>query len=186
MRYITLAQALSVVGLVFGAGNAGAQSAGHGTGHGTHTTHDEATMPGLMGENATKTESAELAVMFRNFRNITREVTNLPDGIRTVTRSPDPMVMEVLVSHVVGMIDRVERGDDPKIRIQSPTLDIFFARGDAITNEIEVTDAGIVVVQTSKDPEVVAALQAHAVEVSAMVDQGMHAVHQMMMKRAHN
>jgi hypothetical protein len=146
------------------------------------TGHDEVNMPGLRGENSTPEESAELAVMFRNFQTFTREVTNLPDGIRTVTRSSDPEVMATLVSHVSGMIGRVENKDDPKIFIQSPTLDIFFQRGEAIKSEIEVTEEGIVVVQTSTDPEVVAALQAHAAEVSDMAARGMQAVHESMMK----
>jgi hypothetical protein len=134
--------------------------------------HDERNMPGLRGENATPEESAELAVLFRNFRTLSREVTNLPDGIRTVTWSSDPDVMAALVSHVTGMIGRVESGDDPKIVIQSPTLDIFFQRGAGISSDFSVTDAGIVVVQTSADPEVVAALQVHAAEVSDMAERG--------------
>lgn len=157
----------------------------HGHGHGADGTgHDEVNMPGLRGQNATPEESAELAVLFRNFETITREVTELPNGIRTVTRSSDADVMTNLVSHVVGMIGRVENGDDPKIMIQSPTLDIFFMRGETIRSEIDVTEEGIVVVQTSDDPEVVTALQTHAAEVSAMADRGMRAVHDMMMERA--
>lgn len=143
-------------------------------------------MPGLRGLDATEEESRELAVMFRNFPLITRSVTNLPNGIRTVTHSADEDVMAVLVSHVSGMINRVEEGRDPKVFIQSPTLDILFERRDRIKTDIEVTDQGIVVVQTSDDPEVVAALQTHAEEVTGMADRGMEAVHEMMMKRAQN
>ena len=152
-------------------------------GHGADGTgHDEVNMPGLRGKNATPEESAELAVMFRNFDTITREVENLPNGIRTVTRSSDQEVMDALVSHSVGMIDRVGQLDDPKIMIQSPTLDIFFVRGESIVSNVEMTDDGLVVIQTSDDPEVVAALQKHAAEVTDMADRGMAAVHDMMMK----
>jgi hypothetical protein len=174
--------ALVLVGVGAAAGMYLAAADGHGMmgHHGGGMQHDEENMPGLQGANATPEESAELAVMFRNFKTITRRVENLPDGIRTVTRSSDPAVMDALVSHVVGMIDRVKSLDDPQIRIQSPTLDIFFARGEGITSDINVTDDGIVVVQTSADPEVVAAMQAHAAEVSAMADRGMAAVHDMM------
>ncbi len=159
--------------------------AGH---HAGGMQHDEATMPGLRGDNASAEESAELAVLFRSFDTITREVENLPDGIRTVTRSSDPAVMDALVSHSVGMIDRVGQLDDPKIMIQSPTLDIFFVRGENIVSEVSVEDEGLVVVQTSDDPEVVAALQVHAAEVTAMADRGMAAVHEMMTAegRTHN
>ena len=169
-----------------------AQMHGRGIGAGMHghghngTGHDEVNMPGLKGKNATETESSELAILFQNFRTITREVTNLPNGIRTVTHSYDKAVMDILVSHNVGMIGRVETGDDPGIFIQSPTLDIFFERGDRIDTSIEVTDEGVIVVQTSEDPEIVEALQIHAAEVTAMADQGMRAVHEMMMSRAAN
>lgn len=177
--------------LMLGGGVVMAQMHGHGGGHGhghgaDGQGHDEVNMPGLRGENATPEESAELAVMFRGFRTMTRTVENLPNGIRTVTSSSDPVVMEALVSHAVGMIDRVGQRDDPKIFIQSPTLDIFFERGEKILSDVEITDEGLVVIQTSDDPEVVAAMHEHAAEVTAMAEQGMHAVHQMMMQRAGN
>jgi hypothetical protein len=172
------------------AGWAGAQQMQTGQ-HGMHQhgaggmmAHDEVTMPGLRGEDASAGESAELAVMFRNFQTLQREVETLPNGIRTRTFSTDPEVMAVLVSHVVGMIDRVEEGRDPKVFIQSPTLDIFFARPDAITTDIDIRDDGIHVTQTSDDPEMVEALHVHAAEVSAMAERGMQAVHEMMAKRS--
>lgn len=154
----------------------------HGHGHGG-MMHDEASMPGLRGDNATAEESAELAILFRNFDTITREVENLPNGIRTVTRSSDPQVMDALVSHAVGMIDRVWDQNDPKIRIQSPTLDIFFLLGKEITSDVDMTDDGLIVVQTSDNPAIVEALHIHAAEVTAMADRGMAAVHEMMMQQ---
>jgi hypothetical protein len=142
--------------------------------------HDETNMPGLQGENATPEESADLAVLFNNFDTITREVENLPNGIRTVTRSSDADVMDALVNHSVGMIDRVGQLDDPKILIQSPTLDIFFLHGNEILSDVSVEDEGLVVVQTSNNPEIIEALQTHAAEVTAMTERGMQAVHEMM------
>ncbi|WP_323034824.1 hypothetical protein [Pararhodobacter sp.] len=156
----------------------------HGQMHGAEGMgHDELIMPGLQGVNATADESADLAVMFNNFHTLSRTVEELPNGIRTVTSSSDPDVMGTLATHVFQMIQRVETADDPQIFIQSPTLDIFFERPEAITTEIELTDAGIVVVQTSDDPEMVAALHTHAAEVSDMAARGMQAVHEMMMNR---
>lgn len=74
-----------------------AMSGGHGVA-GRHRSgmmqHDEVNMPGLQGENASAQEGADRAVMFNNFDTITREVENLPNGIRTVTRSSDPAVMD--------------------------------------------------------------------------------------------
>ena len=186
---------LVVVGLMLaaGAGVAGSHflfdgHAGgmHGMMHGDETAghmHDEATMPGLRGLNATEQESAELAVLFNNFETLTREVELLHDGIRTITRSSDPEVMDALVSHVTGMIDRVGRKDDPQILIQSPTLDLFFERGDRMAAEIDVTEEGIVVTRTSDDPDLVTAMHIHAAEVTDMADRGMAAVHEMMMQQ---
>lgn len=171
------------------AGWAGAQQMQQGQhmhGAGGMMAHDEATMPGLRGLDASPEESAELAEMFRNFQTLERKVEHLPNGIRTHTRSSDPQVMAALVSHVVGMIDRVEEGRDPKIFIQSPTLDIFFERHDGIVTDIDIRDDGIHVTQTSDDPELVTALQVHAGEVSDMAARGMQAVHEMMMQRAGN
>ena len=191
-RCLTGAMTLAIALLAWAPHAAQAQMSGHGMGGGMHghgadgSGHDEFIMPGLRGYNASPEESAELATMFRHFQTISREVTNLPNGIRTVTRSSDPEVMEVLVSHVVGMIGRVEAGDDPQIFIQSPTLDIFFKRGDGIETQIDITDDGILVVQTSNDPDLVEALQIHAAEVSDMANRGMQAVHEMMMTRAGN
>lgn len=177
--------ALIAVVVAGGAGAGGtylAMSSGHGMGghHGHGMRHDEVNMPGLRGENATAEESAELATLFRNFETITREVEYLPTGIRTVTRSSDPEVMAALVSHSVGMIDRVGRMDDPEILIQSPTLDAFFLHGDEIVSDVSVEDEGLVVIQTSDNPALVEALHTHAAEVTAMAERGMQAVHDMM------
>lgn len=174
-----------------------AQMMHHGAGKGMHGNsmhghgadgmgHDEVNMPGLRGRDASARESDELAQMFNKFESIERTVENLPNGIKTVTFSKDEELMAVISSHVVGMIQRVDEGRDPQIMIQSPTLDIFFERPGAITTQIEMTDAGIEVIQTSDDPEMVVALHTHAEEVSRMVDHGMRAVHEMMMERAGN
>ena len=148
---------------------------GHGSGG-----HDMVNMPGLRGVDTTNRESGEMMVMFHHFTEIDRTVENLPNGIRTVTNNHNPMVMAALVSHVTGMITRVEEGRDPQVIIQSPTLTPIFAGHDRIETQIDMTDAGIVVVQTSDDPEMVALLQKHAAEVTDMADRGMQAVHERM------
>ena len=60
---------------------------------------------------------------------------------------------------------------------------MFFLHGDEIFSDVSVEDEGLVVVQTSDNPEVVAAMQLHAAEVTAMADLGMAAVHEMMMEQ---
>jgi hypothetical protein len=80
------------------------------------------------------------------------------------------------------MTKRVEEGRDPRLPIQSPTLQIIFRNRDKITTTSEPTEKGIVVVQTSNDPETVAALQKHAAEVNDLVRRGMEAAHENMVK----
>lgn len=158
---------------------------GHAQGHskGHSHNHDQMTMPGLRGENASPRESADIAMLFRNFMQIDRSVENLSNGIKTITIAHDPQVMDILVRHAVEMIARVEELNDPKIIIQSPTLDLFFLRGEEISTEIDVTEAGLVITQTAKTPEMIAALHSHAAEVTAMTERGMAAVHEMMMRQ---
>lgn len=46
---------------------------------------------GMMGGNATAGERSDLHDLLFNHDRIKRTVTNLPDGIRTVTESDDPL-----------------------------------------------------------------------------------------------
>lgn len=187
--FLVALAALGLGALVWSSGAVAQMMQGHGGGHGMGmmhgrdgTGHDEVTMPGLRGLDATPEESAEMAEMFRKFPLIVRQVETLPNGIRAVTGSEDPELMAIIVSHVTGMIARVEEGRDPMVFIQSPTIDILFERRQFIETAIEVTEAGIVVVQTSDDPEVVAALHSHAAEVSDMAARGMQSVHERIMR----
>jgi hypothetical protein len=135
------------------------------------------------GVDTTEAEEAELRAMFENHPGITRTVENLPNGIRTVTAAADEDLRNALISHAVGMIDRVDQGRDPKVFIQSPTLDVLFRNRALITTEIDTTDDGIIVTQTSDDAETVAALQKHAAEVSDLAARGMQSVHESMSQR---
>ena len=140
-------------------------------------------MPMLNGRDTTRAEVEEMRAMFMRHPDITRSVTNLPDGIQTLTESTDADLTAAIVGHVVKMVERMEDGRDPMVPIQSPTLQILFERGNSIKTEMTPTDNGIRVTQTSTDPEVVAALQTHAAEVSDLAALGMAAVHDSMMGR---
>jgi len=137
------------------------------------------------GVDTTAQEEDELRAMFEWHMQITRTVENLPNGIRTVTETTDPALRDQLVSHVVGMIDRVDEGRDPKVMIQSPTLDIVFQNRALIVTEMEQTNTGIIITQTSDDAETVAALQKHAAEVSDLAARGIVSAQEAMMARGH-
>jgi hypothetical protein len=80
------------------------------------------------------------------------------------------------------MGQRVEEGRDPDLPIESPALRSIFQYKDKIKSTYEATDKGIVVVQTSTDAGAVEALQKHAAEVTDLVERGMVAAQETMMK----
>lgn len=137
---------------------------------------------GMMGGSATLDERRDLHVLFFNHDRIKRTVTNLPDGIRTVTESDDPQLANTIKKHVAEMGQRVEEGRDPGLPIESPALHSIFRDKDKIKTTYEVTEKGIIVVQTSTDATAVKALQDHAAEVTDLAERGMVAAHETMMK----
>jgi hypothetical protein len=105
---------------------------------------------------------------------IRRTVTNLPDGIRTVTESDDPQVAQAIKTHVASMVQRL--GDGKEFNLFSKTIPVLFDNRDKIKTSVETTEKGSVVTQTSGDAKVVAALQEHATEVDELVREGMAAM----------
>jgi hypothetical protein len=114
--------------------------------------------------------------MIFNHDKIKRTVTNLPDGIRTITESEDPQVAQAIKAHVASMERRL--GDGKEFNLFSPTIPVLFENRDKIKTVVATTEKGSTVTQTSSAPEVVAALQAHAVEVSELARDGMVAMMQ--------
>jgi hypothetical protein len=137
---------------------------------------------GMMGGNATMDERRDIHDLFANHDQIKRTVTNLPDGIRTVTESDNPQVAETIKKHVAEMGKRVEEGRDPGLPIESPALHAIFRDKDKIKTTHETTEKGVIVVQTSTDASAVKALQDHAAEVTDLAQRGMVAAHEAMMK----
>ena len=143
---------------------------------------------GMMGmgaagpDAATAGEMRDIHTLFAEHRGIRRSVTNLPNGIRTVTESDDPRLADVIRTHVAEMGQRVEDGRNPRLPIQSAELNFLFEARDRIASTYETTEHGIIVVQTSDDAAVVAALQRHAAEVSDLAERGMVAAREAMMR----
>lgn len=119
--------------------------------------------------------------LLMNHTQIRRTVTNLPDGIRTVTESDDPQVAQTIKAHVVNMSQRLKDGRE--FNIFSSTLPVLFENRDKIKSVVEVTEKGSVVTRTSTDAKVVAALQGHAAEVTELAQEGPVAMMRGMMSR---
>jgi hypothetical protein len=191
------------LGLVSGAALAQSQEMTGGTGHGM--AHGMGMGPGMMhgmdhgaaagghgpmaGATAMLTKqdagsSADMGLvhdLVMNHNKIKRTVTNLPDGIKTVTESDDPQVAQTIKAHVTSMSQRLKDGRE--FNIFSPTLPVLFENRDKIQSVVEVTEKGSIVTRTSTDAKVVAALQGHATEVTELVQEGMVAMRRGMMSR---
>lgn len=148
--------------------------------------HDRMGMgPGMMGmahDSATMAQMRVIHELVVNHERIERTVTNLPNGIRSVTTSTDPALARLIKDHVSTMGQRVARGDDPGLPMESPALRAIFQGKDKVQTVVDTTATGIIIVQTSSDSAIVAALQQHAAEVTDLVRRGMPAMHEAMMK----
>ncbi len=157
----------------------------HRIGHGMMGMGQRMMGPGMMGgghDSSTMTDMSAIHELAAMHDRIKRAVTNLPNGIRTVTESDDPRIAQLIKDHVASMGQRVRAGKMLNVPIESPAVHAIYANKDKISTTSEPTGQGIVVTQTSSDPKVIALLQEHAVEVSELVRGGMAAMHTAMMK----
>jgi hypothetical protein len=156
--------------------------AGLGIVAGTAFAHPQGMPSGMMMMHGDPQFQADMRLvheMLASYRTLRRTVTNLPDGIRTVTESDDAQAAQALKAHVAGMEKRLAEGR--MFNLFSPTLPVLFEKKDRIKTVVEPTEKGVIVTQTSADAEVVTALQAHAIEVSELASGGMAAMHRAMM-----
>ena len=154
----------AALGLGFAVAAALAQPGGMGPGMMMHR----------MGDAAFADDMRLVHAMLFDNQKIKRSVVNLPEGIRTVTESEDEGVARAIKAHVASMEKRLYEGR--VFNLFSPTLPVLFDNKDKIKTVVEMTGKGSIVTQTSSDAAVVAALQAHAVEVSELARDGMAAM----------
>ena len=117
-----------------------------------------------------RSDQEDFHYLLTNRDKIHREVTNLDNGVQTVTESDDAAVAKRIQVHVAAMHRRVSEGDP--IHRRDPLFDALFRRADRITMEIEKTDQGVQVKETSDDPLTVRLIQAHAQVVSLFIKNG--------------
>jgi hypothetical protein len=148
---------------------------GHGMQHAPMAGGMHGPMAGMhSGDAAFQADMQLVHEMLAGHDKIKRSVENLPDGIRTVTESEDPQVAQALKAHVASMEQRLNEGRI--FNLFSSTLPVLFDNKDKITTKVQITEKGAAVTQTSADTKVVAALQAHAGEISELARDGMAAM----------
>ncbi len=103
--------------------------------------------PGMMGMNHDSETMAQMGViheLIANHDRVKRTVTNLPDGIRTVTESDDPRIAEYSSTPtsrpwVNGSVQEAILG----LPIESPALHSIFRDKDKISSTYETTEKGM-------------------------------------------
>lgn len=98
--------------------------------------------------------------MLMNHEKIDRQVDNLENGVRTRTTSPDPDMATAIQVHVRQMKKRIE--EQQPIRQMDPLFREIFKHADRIEMEIQNLENGVLVIETSEDPQVVKLIQQHA------------------------
>ena len=104
-----------------------------------------------------------------------RQVTNLPNGIESITRSSDPAVAAVLQTHVDAMAKRLE--ERRPIHSRDPLFAEIFSHARDIRITIEPLADGVHVTETSDDPYVAKLIQEHAGIVNLFIERGMTEMH---------
>jgi hypothetical protein len=140
---------------------------------------------GMMMGGMDSTSAAIMSIVHElvmNHDKLRRTVVNLPNGIRTVTESDDSTMAQRIKLHVAATGEFVVKAVDPRLPASSPALHGILRNGALIVRQTELTAKGVILTETSTDSATVVMLQAHAAEVTDLVNRGMAAMHEAMMR----
>jgi hypothetical protein len=126
-----------------------------------------------MGMGAVMPDAMQL---LHNHASLTRTTEDIPNGVRTVTTTKDPAVLDLLRRHPREMYAFYENGG--AVRPNDPMFRELSRVADKVTMEFKDIENGIEVTATSDDPEVVKLIRAHARKVDEFVTRGMAALHE--------
>lgn len=113
--------------------------------------------------------------LLEHHAEIRRSVQIIPGGVQTVTESDNPEIVAKIQEHVDRMHWRIENGRG--IRYWDDLFTALFRNYASIDMEVENTDHGVRVKETSEDPMVVGLIRAHARVVSLFVEHGFEEAH---------
>lgn len=133
---------------------------------------------GMMG-GATVGDMSTYMELFARHTEIRRTVKEIPGGVRTVTESDAPELVAQLQSHVASMYEHLDRGAE--VTCMSASLPSLFRHAESYRRRLTVTPKGVVVTETSNEPQLTQAIREHAREVTGFVRDGMPAMMQGMM-----
>jgi uncharacterized protein YdcH (DUF465 family) len=108
--------------------------------------------------------------LLRDHNQIHRELINTEYGIRSVTTSTHPEIVQLLHDHVPAMHHRLL--DNFSLRNWDPAFPEIFAQRDKVNMEVTLIPNGVLVEETSTDPNVIKLIQAHGQIVSLFTRNG--------------
>jgi uncharacterized protein YdcH (DUF465 family) len=108
-------------------------------------------------------------------KEIKRDITQLSNGVETLTESDNPEVTKLIQLHLTQMEKRILQ--QRPIHRRDPLFDEIFKNADKITLKITNTEKGVKVVETSDDAYTVKLIKAHAEKVSLFVKNGRSEMH---------
>lgn len=114
--------------------------------------------------------------LLEHHADIRRTVKNLDNGVETLTESDNAEIAAKIQEHVAAMQKRLEEGRG--LRFWDPLFRALFQQSTEIAMQVEKTDKGVKVVETSRNMRVVPLIQAHARVVSGFVERGFDEAHE--------
>jgi hypothetical protein len=119
------------------------------------------------------------ASLFARHAELRRTVELIPGGIRTLTEADSADLAGQLQAHVTSMYQHLDQGSE--ITCMSASLPTLLRNAQSYRRTLTTTPRGVAVTETSDDPQVTAAIRAHAEEVTGFVELGVPAMMKGMM-----
>lgn len=138
------------------AGEQAGSSRGMGPGHADDSQHQK--------------DHQDFFYLIEHRDSIRRTVKNIPNGVETLTESDDDDVASMIQTHVEAMYGRMENANP--IRMRDPLFREVFMNAKKIKMDVEHTDQGVRVTETSDDAYAVKLIQAHSKVVSLWIKNG--------------
>jgi len=133
---------------------------------------------GMMG-SATQADMSSYMKLFDRHTELRRTVETIDGGVRTTTESDAPDLIALLQTHVSSMYSHLNQ--HAEVTCMSSSLPTLFRNSTSYRRELTITAKGVVVTETSSDPQITSAIREHAQEVSGFVRDGMPAMMRGMM-----
>lgn len=130
--------------------------------------------PGYPGVNTVGHDRDVWQQLLSDHKSIRRSLIHKQEGelgiVEATTESDDPVVAKRIISHATAMQARMKTG--AQVRVWDEVFKDLFAVHDRVTLEVTPTEKGVKIVESSRDPQTIALLRAHAMGVNSFVRGG--------------